>query len=167
MLVSVVWDLLNQKESQNKKIICLKWIPKNIYMYMYTLQTVWPDSMQYFFFLNIFFFTIIALKSLLRNIFIFLSPSSFVDWSQISHLSMFIHFGWLNKIFRFLHSKSNHVVSKKDPSPPIGQMEPRSLSPAGLFRWWRDLKGDQAALSLGHALLPGRKQLFAKLLLLS
>lgn len=30
--------------------------------------------------LNIFFFTIIALKSLLRNIFMFLSPSSFVDW---------------------------------------------------------------------------------------
>lgn len=60
-------------------------------------------------------------------------------------------------------------VSKKDPSPPIGQMELRSLSPAGLFRWWRDLKGDQAALSLGHATLPGlgRKQLFAKLLLLS
>lgn len=53
---------------------------KNIYMYMYTLQTVWPDSMQYFSFFKYFFFTIIALKSLLRNIFIFLSPSSFVDW---------------------------------------------------------------------------------------
>lgn len=47
---------------------------------MYTLQTVWPDSMQYLKKKIYFFLTIIALKSLLRNIFIFLSPSSFVDW---------------------------------------------------------------------------------------
>lgn len=94
MLVSVVWDFLNQKESQNKKFFCLKWIPKNIYMYMYTLQTVWPDSMQNFFFKYFFFFTIIALKSLLRNIFIFLSPSSFVDWLSVLPFINFYSF-WL------------------------------------------------------------------------
>lgn len=63
MLVSVVWDLLNQKESQNKKNICLKWIPKNIYMYMYTLQTVWPDSMQYFSFFKYLFLQLLLWKA--------------------------------------------------------------------------------------------------------
>lgn len=52
---------------------------KYIHVHVYTSNCMARFN-AIFFYKNILFFTIIALKSLLRNIYIFLSPSSFVDW---------------------------------------------------------------------------------------
>lgn len=79
MLVSVVWDFLNQKESQNKKYLLEMNTKKYIHVHVYTSNCMARFN-AIFFGLNIFFFTIIALKSLLCYNFIFLSPYSFADW---------------------------------------------------------------------------------------
>lgn len=167
MLVSVVWDFLNQKESQNKKYLLEMNTKKYIQVHVYASNCMARFNAE-FFCLNIFFFTIIALKSLLRNIFMFLSPSSFVDWlSDLPFINVYSF--WLAeqniKIFAlqvepcsytnlkytcsiFQHSFIHYVIWNKWMSyiktkggqegslTPIGQMEPRSLSPAFSLMAW-------------------------------
>lgn len=111
MLVSVVWDFLNQKESQNKKIFA--W---NEYQKIYTCTCIHfklygPIQCNIFWFKYFFFLQLLLWKACCVIILYFCLPIFLQIDSQISHLSMFIHFAWLNKIFRFLHSKSNHVVT--------------------------------------------------------
>lgn len=112
MLVSVVWDFLNQKESQNKKYLLEMNTKKYIHVHVYTSNCMARFN-AIFFGLNIFIFFLQLLlwKACCFIILYFCLPIHLQIDSQISHLSMFIHFAWLNKIFRFLHFKSNHVVT--------------------------------------------------------
>lgn len=111
MLVSVVWDFLNQKESQNKKYLLEMSTKKYIHVHVYASNCMARFNAE-FFCLNIFFLQLLLWKACCVIILYFCLPIHLQIDSQISHFSMFFHSAWLNKIFRFLHSKSNHVVTR-------------------------------------------------------